>query len=302
MEIFNSDKNVFKCSFVGTDATGTSALGNSGNGIFLNQANGNTVGGTAGDGNLISGNLLSGILIQNSDADTVLGNIVGLNANGSGAVNNVLNGIHILNSSNTVIGGTDSAARNVVSGNTGTGILVQANAALTTPGTIIQGNYIGLNASGSVAAGVGNSADGVRTDGADVTDTLIGGSVAGARNVISNNSPFGIRTQGLGSNLTIKGNFIGTNAAGNADAGNSQTGVGVSGTNIIIGGTTAAERNVISGNDTGVFIGGILTTGVVHGNYIGLGANGSQVINNSDGVVVVTPLSILIGGTTSGSR
>src|SRR6185295_10977254 len=64
------------------------------------------------------------------------------------------------------------------------------------------------------------------------------------------------------------------------------------------GGTTAAERNIISGNTRGIFIGGALTTGTIQGNLIGLGANGSTIINNTDGIVVGNVVSALIGGTT----
>jgi hypothetical protein len=49
-----------------------------------------------------------------------------------------------------------------------------------------------------------------------------------------------------GSNNTIEGNYIGTNATGTTGSGNPGTGVILRGSANTIGGTTAAARNVIS--------------------------------------------------------
>ncbi|MCA9125378.1 MAG: hypothetical protein KDB11_34655, partial [Planctomycetales bacterium] len=53
------------------------------------------------------------------------------------------------------------------------------------------------------------------------------------------------------TNSTIVGNYIGTDVGGTVDLGNTGTGITVNGGSLnIIGGTTAAERNVISGNNS----------------------------------------------------
>jgi hypothetical protein len=92
------------------------------------------------------------------------------------------------------------------------------------------------------------------------------------------------------SNITIAGSYIGTTSAGTADAGNSGRGVYIhlGATGMTVGGTTAADRNVISGNDgdAGVFIGNA-SGNTVLGNYIGLNAAGNSAIPNSGAGVFI---------------
>src|SRR6266446_2296633 len=78
-------------------------------------------------------------------------------------------------------------------------------------------------------------------------NNLIGGTTAAARNVISGNVLTGILAGGTTTNVTVQGNYIGTNALGTAPVGNGHWGVNL-GANSIIGGTTAGAGNVISAN------------------------------------------------------
>ncbi len=129
-------------------------------------------------------------------------------------------------------------------------------------GLVVQGCYIGTNATGTTAAP--NGAGGIRVNVSGVT---IGGTSATARNVISGNTGDGIDIVSGGA--TVQGNFIGTNAAGTAALPNSGSGILISGGSGTIGGTTAGAGNVISGNNSANFPAGI-------GIYI-TGGNGSQV-------------------------
>src|SRR6185369_13259017 len=96
----------------------------------------------------------------------------------------------------------------------------------------IQGNLIGTNAAGTAA--VGNGSTGVRVVGGAGTPTTIGGTAAGARNVISGNGEgVGI---GAGSGAVVAGNYIGTDAAGTGDVGNAGYGVSVTSSGNTIGG------------------------------------------------------------------
>src|SRR5207237_10730631 len=113
--------------------------------------------------------------------------------------------------SNTRIGGNTAAARNVISGNASVGIKLFDG---TMTGVVIQGNYIGTNAAGTAAIGNGTGVYLLRAN-----NIAIGGTAAGAGNVISGNSGGGIDL--TGSNNVIQGNLIGTNAAGKAAVGNS---------------------------------------------------------------------------------
>ena len=88
----------------------------------------------------------------------------------------------VTNSHNNVIGGTTPAARNLISGK-GTGILISSP---STPilGTQIVGNLIGTNAAGTVAI-ANELAIGFAQSGGK--NTVIGGTTAATRNVISGN-------------------------------------------------------------------------------------------------------------------
>ena len=74
--------------------------------------------------------------------------------------------------------------------------------------------------------------------------------------------------------VTVEGNFIGTNAAGTADAGNDD-GATINAADARIGGNVPAARNLISGNDfAGVSIGFSSTDVMVEGNLIGTKGDG----------------------------
>ncbi|PYS26358.1 MAG: hypothetical protein DMF75_22270 [Acidobacteria bacterium] len=150
----------------------------------------------------------------------------------------------------------------------------------------------------------------------------VGGTEPGSRNVISGNGVIlpdrprpeqfplgsGILISG-GSGSQVLGNFIGTNADGTAavaiygDEG--QTGVSIIGSaSNIIGGTTAAARNIISGNDSGVLISGAnATNNVVQGNFIGTDVNGVGAVgNDSNGVEISGGANNnIVGGTLMGA-
>jgi hypothetical protein len=123
--------------------------------------------------------------------------------------------------------------------------------------------------------------------------------------VINRFSSNGIGLNNSNSN-TIAGNYVGTDSSGTADRGNTASGIlienGASGNTI--GGTTAVDRNVFSGNDyAGVEIRALGTSNnVVVGNYIGTTVNGSTLLGNTRWGVIVWngPTNNRIGGTASG--
>ncbi len=129
--------------------------------------------------------------------------VVGININ----TNNDSNG-----PSNTTVGGTTAGARNVIAGNAAGNVNFFGS---TGTGNVIQGNYIGINATGTAAIGL-NGPGIVLTYSFNFT---IGGTSAGAGNVISGNSD-GIAISGnidlSPANNVIQGNLIGTNATGTA--------------------------------------------------------------------------------------
>ncbi|MGH7127998.1 MAG: LamG-like jellyroll fold domain-containing protein, partial [Planctomycetaceae bacterium] len=287
-------------NFIGTNATGTADLGNAGDGIEINGSPANFIGGTtAAERNVISGNDDHGVNITGTDSvgNTIQGNYIGTDVTGTFAVANgngsIDSGIFIGSGADNVIGGTAAGEGNVISGNFFAGIDLNSTA---TTGTIIQGNFIGVNAAGTAA--LGNEFAGINIFQA--TGSLIGGTDPGAGNVISGS----LQSDGIliidGSGHVIQGNFVGTDASGTLDLGNDLSGVRLSdASNNTIGGDTPAERNVISGNTaSGVFISGTAATGnVIAGNFIGTNAVGDDALGNGNSGITVTADGNLIGGT-----
>jgi parallel beta-helix repeat protein len=169
-------------------------------------------------------------------------------------------------------------------------------------GVKVVGNFIGTDASGT--QDLGNSSYGMFIDYSP--NNTIGGTTAAERNVVSGNDGHGLFVAGAGATGNkVVGNYFGTDASGTQDLGNTQVGVTVYyAPGNTIGGTTAAERNVISGNDGhGVWIWGDPAKGnEVAGNYVGTGATGQGDLGNSIfGVLIYEAPDNTIGGTQAGA-
>jgi hypothetical protein len=269
--------------YAGTPLIQLDGTGNTGNG-FVIKAGGSTVRGLA-IGNFRSGN--AAIWLFSCDNNVIQGNYLGVDANGTTAKPNV-RGILLSISSNNTIGGTTTAARNVISASIFDGIEIGGNE------NVVQGNFIGTNAAGT--AEIANGSSGITIQSSPFTNNVIGGTAAGAGNLISGNQR-GVNTSGTGT--VIQGNLIGTDVTGTSKVPN---GVGVSarGTNILVGGLTAAARNIISGNNgDGVSVSGADTK--VQGNYIGTDITGTLALGNG-GSGVVAGDHALIGGTVPEAR
>jgi hypothetical protein len=203
---------VVQSNYIGTDRTGTVARGNTYVGIFVNSPDvligGLTATPGTGPGNVISANgggPFSGAGIAYSGGpgtgDVVEGNIVGLDAGGTTALNNFQNIGVWVESPNVTVGGSAAGAGNVISGN-GDGVLL-ATAAAT--GDVVQGNYIGTDVSGTHAAA---NLYGVVID-AGASGNTIGDATAGAGNVIAFNSLVGVAVfHGPSTGNSIRGNSI----------------------------------------------------------------------------------------------
>ncbi len=236
-----------------------------------------------------------GIDLSNNGSNIIEGNYTGTNAAGTADLGNAFHGMRIQCSNNT-IGGTTAAARNVISGNDNFGISLTAG----TAGNSVQGNFIGTNAAGAAAVGNGS---GVATGGqsGSFVNNTIGGTAPGARNIISGNNGTGVSISGTIVGNLVQGNFIGTNVTGSAALGNLSDGVLINfgSLNNTIGGTTAAARNVISGNG-GNGIRCDYHPNTVQGNFIGTQTNGTSPLGNgSNGVFLNVVGGNTVGGTAS---
>jgi titin len=309
----STSDNRLSGNFIGTDVSGTIAMGNDLVGVAIGfQATNNLIGGdTPGSRNVIGGNDW-GVIVGGAGtmSNSISGNYIGTNVNGMLALSNSSAGVRIEDqATENLIGGVTAGSRNIISGNSGWGILIGGTGTMS---NTISGNYIGTDVSGTEKLGNGNA--GVYI-GWQATNILIGGdnatpgaSCSGACNLISDNGGWGVVIFGAGTmNNLISGNYIGTKVSGTEKLGNGETGVFVGGqaTNNLIGGDTARSRNIISGNGGwGVLI---LDTGTmsntVTGNYIGTNVSGTAALGNGiDGVRIESKATKnLIGGETEGA-
>ncbi len=297
--------NAVQSNFIGTNFSGNGALPNQLDGILVTGgASGNTIGGTIpGVGNLISGNRRNGLSISGSgtSGNTVVGNFIGLAFNGVNTVPNGAIGVLIsAGARNNTIGGTAPEARNVISGNTEYGVVL-TGAGVT--GNVLLGNYIGMDVTGVVA--LANKFDGVLIS-AGAANNTVGGTAAGAGNIISGNSRFGVNITGAGTGgNALLGNTIGLRADGAAVLANTSGGVQVaSGANgNAIGGTAAGAGNTISGNTRfGILLNGASQT-TIQGNKIGTKSDGTGTLGNTSHGVFLTggAANNTIGGTAAGA-
>ncbi len=190
-------------------------------------------------------------------------------------------------------------------------------------GDTIVGNYIGTDITGTVA--LGNQYGGVDI-GNGAGGHTIGGTTAATRNLISGNG-YVSEAVGEGAGVEVnapgnivEGNYIDTDVTGSQPLGNLGAGVFIwSVTGNLIGGTTAAARNIISGNGQGngrfvyppgtlsgvVMLGG--SGNVVAGNYLGTDVTGVHALGNHDAGVFVSTVNgtggkgNTVGGTAPGA-
>lgn len=288
--------NVIQGNFIGTNATGTAAIGNHQAGIDISssQYTGNLIGGdTPGAGNLISGNS-RGISIS-APSNTIQGNLIGTDVTGTSKIENSV-GIRV-EGVNNLVGGLTPGARNVISGNFGDGVIISG------AGSKLQGNYIGTDITGTLALGNGGGV--LASVGA-----LIGGTAAGARNVIAASGMqtrnVEVGTNGPSSGVTVQGNYIGTDVTGTRALGDTIIGIRVTGVGHTIGGAVAGAGNVISGHGFGIYlVGDGFVPGqgnTVQGNLIGLNASGTGPLPNAiRGIEVAGASNTVIGGTQPGA-
>lgn len=209
--------NLIEAVHLGTDAAGINDLGNTGPGLFIGSAN-NTVGGTGNSGRVLtSGNSGDGIQFLGVDAsgNVVTNTYIGTDRAGGRAIPNEGRGVLLSGASANTVGGTTTATRNVISGNSLSGVALIPGSA----NNVIRGNLIGVAADGTTD--LGNLNHGVYIDGAN--DNTIGGNFAGAGNLIANNGGTDAQFNGVtvetGTGNTILTNRIFDNAGLGIDLG-----------------------------------------------------------------------------------
>ena len=270
-----------------TQPTPGGPVGNAGDGILIAGTSGNQVGGTAFlDGNFIGSNGFNGIEIVSDKGrsvanaspcpaasvldvpasnNTIQGNIIGQTQGSATARGNAGSGIVIRGPNNTV-GGTTTAARNVIVANGAAGIAISGSSAT---GNTIQGNFIGVASDGSTS--LPNQIAGIQISQYASANTIGGsggtpGSCAGPCNRIGNNGAATVQSAKAGiyvDQTASDGNVIRENSVfGNGSGTGIGIDVGAPGATANDAGDTDGVQNspTITTANTSGFIGGSLSS------------------------------------------
>jgi titin len=289
VDLESSPTNLVEGNFIGTNLSGNAALGNQNHGVLVNSTS-DTIGGRgAGAGNLVSGNASDQVTL-NGDGNVLLGNEIGTNAAGTAALGGGFSGVAVFSSHN-VIGGAQAGSRNLISGNSASGAVIDG----AVDHNLVAGNFIGTDIGGTTA--VGNAVDGVFLLNGANHNTISG-------NLLSGNTGRGLEIDSPAN--VVQGNLIGTDVSGNNPLGNQNNGVVVAGDSNTIGGTAQGAGNVISGNA----LGGLAIAGnknVVQGNFIGTDKSGTLQLGNGQNGVRIRKIDTFqashntVGGTAAGA-
>jgi len=275
-----SNNNKIAGNFLGVDFDGSTQSG-SGTPVEIiadagRLVTGNVIGGTAPeDRNIIApaggfGIEVNGFVSPGASASVVQGNYIGTNAAGTSHLP-VSQGVRLIqNTPNSLIGGTASGAGNVIAADFGIAFDNSAG------GSVIQGNLIGTDATGTVGFGGFHGIQG------SSPNIMIGGTDPGAGNLISSYD-VGIMFVG-GTGWIIQGNRIGTDITGTMPIGNGCNGIVAnnSGGNPTgaIGGAGPGEGNIIAFSGTqGVELGNGSTFTILGNSIFGNGGYGIALNN-----------------------
>ncbi|MBI4547122.1 MAG: hypothetical protein HY707_04025 [Ignavibacteriae bacterium] len=302
-------ENVIETNFIGINAAGDSAMPNQGNGVFIDSSSNNRIGDiTSAARNVISANVKPNIAIafSGSTGNIVRGNYIGTDRAGSIDLTDSTNGVILGDSASfNVIGGLQSGARNLISGNGGTpptfpydfpGIAIKDAG---TSFNVIQANYIGVDWLGAYAMGNGGGI--LITKGA--SNNLIGSTSPQGTNIISGQygDYAGIQiAESTTTNNVVQGNIIGPNRVLNPLVLSNYDGIWINNApNNTIGGAIDGASNYIMANKRhGVLISGSAAKGNhIENNYIGADKYSQGAYPNlSCGVFIEDAPGNIVGG------
>ena len=239
----------------------------------------------------------SAIVLNTGSEDAIADNYLGIDPTGAVAIPNQ-QGITLLGSSGNTIGAGPAGIGNVISGNSGDGILIETGDTGSVA-NLIDGNRIGTTANGSNA--LGNHGAGIAIAGAD--DNIIGAVGPGFGNVIGGNAGPGISVTGGAAGTAIQNNFLGVAADGATPLGNQGDGIQLDDApGTLIGGASPGEGNIISENQqNGIDTAGDTAGLWVAGNEIGTDLTGQLKLGNYQSGISLGSSSNTIGGTDAGA-
>jgi Right handed beta helix region len=287
-----------QANIIGANRTLTALMRNGGDGMLFdaNSISGVLIGGTiSADGNIITASD-DGIELRTASNVTIQGNTIALA---------VARGIALDNVTSATIGGAASTQGNSIGGNGADGIVIRNNSSNVT----ITGNLI--RPVSTIGGTFDNAGHGILLD--TTSNITIGNGTAAGRNVIAGNRRRGITGTGAVSGISINGNYIGTDLAGNIAVTNGQA-EGASRRDAISFDSGSYSNIAILNNVLGGYTGALIeffntsATGItIQGNNVGVGADGvsSIVSSNTEDLIYFggNPRAynqVLIGGSGAG--
>ena len=288
--------------------TGLQVFSFPGAGIGIAGGSYNVIGGnrSLGEGNTASANGFAGISIAGCIAgltsdtgfqdcygvtsyNSILGDNLGTDATGEATPKPQGTGIWFYGSTTefNTVGGPSLDYRNVISGNTRSGVSVIQGGY-----NLIEGNYVGTDAKGT--APLGNGEAGIALEGSTCGNTVESNVASDSSNGIE------VRDYGTSGNI-IQGNLVGTDATGTKPLPDALRGIDIGASYNLVGGKSQLDRNIISGNPTDLVLVGFDLIAI--GNYIGTNAAGTAVLGSSQGGVSIGTGAThdFIGGVSAGS-
>jgi hypothetical protein len=289
-----TQNNTFDHNFIGTDSTGMNKLGNGSDGIFFGAGAQNNL---IGPGNVLSGMASSGVELLHASAtgNIIFGNMIGLNAAGTGVIGNGELGILIANgATGNSIGGPYAGAYpgNIISGNTLGGVCLGTDAFPGATNNRVEGNFIGTD--GTKSKALGSQGSGITVQ-SNATGNVL------RKNVIVNETMHGVVLAGVASN-SLYGNWIGITDSGTLIP-NTHLGVYLfNATNNVVqlpasSVATGQEQNVFGSNGDGPAVAyGTSTGNIIDQSSLTTPSLSSQLLNLSTRKDIGTGSNVLIGG------
>jgi hypothetical protein len=243
---------------------------------------------------------LGGILCLAAHAAAANFTVTNTNATGPGSLSQAISNANALPGSDRIVFNIPGTALQKI--DVSTSFLPPITDALTIDGYTQPGAKANTLAIGSNAVLL------IQIDGGSNAQPslVVGISIAAADCTIRGLIITGFQSDGIESTAdrsVIEGNFIGI---GGSSGAFQQAGIHISGADYLVGGTSLATRNMIGGNQTGIWA-GTSQRGRIVGNQIGrytptTGGSGVDGVGNSYGIVLAGTFSeTVIGGTETGA-
>jgi len=298
IQIEDSREVNFCGNYIGLGADGQTALPNKGHGLYAYRSTNVVVGGTNAASRNVIGNSTNNhaVYLWLCTQVTVMGNYIGLCADGQTPAPVHGYGIRISSSADVRVGGPREGEGNIVAACGSEAIRISADAYAT---NVIWGNRVGFAVDGITV--ISNEACGIyvsNDDGAG-QNLIVGGTNSAdglyrAGNLVAGSGEEGLFLR-ICHNALVEGNQIGVDITGTNTPGNDGYGLMVQG-----GGGNTIRGNLIVGSRKSGMLMNYSPENIIEGNWLGVSSNGQAMGNAWHGIEIMDDsYSNLLGGATA---